>query len=307
MDGFQMYHFLQLLVVVLVFSSVVDPVSALAPQTIKQRLHISGTSTPTHGASRLFLSQSREETKSSNDNENEPATVIGTQPGLFNDDDSQQVQTMQRRNFIVNVAALGLLGVSSAASWSLFQTSLYTPTEFTRLPSTQFIAALGDPKASTGTGAHQWGLWTLDPGPRGVWLRHYQREIVDQNFIAPAGWTYDPANLWLEEHGIIMEPPKFPLPPGRYLVTGGRMVTTGLTVDESGGWKLDEGTLFDVTHLPCRSAKYTPLSSSASPMSARQSDFPVIPGGSMPIVEDYQKQDYAVLFLVGKANKKVNT
>ncbi len=38
---------------------------------------------------------------------------------------------------------------------------------------TQFIAALGDPSASSGTGAEQWGIWPLDPGPRGVRLSSF--------------------------------------------------------------------------------------------------------------------------------------
>ena len=36
--------------------------------------------------------------------------------------------------------------------------------KFTRYPSIRFIAALGDPKASSGTGAETWGLWRDDPG-----------------------------------------------------------------------------------------------------------------------------------------------
>ena len=37
---------------------------------------------------------------------------------------------------------------------------------------TQFIAALGDPKASSGRGgAEKWGIWRIDPGPRGVFLK----------------------------------------------------------------------------------------------------------------------------------------
>jgi hypothetical protein len=34
----------------------------------------------------------------------------------------------------------------------------------------------------------------------------------------------------LEEHGLIMEKPAFPLPPGHYLGTGNRDVTTVLTI-----------------------------------------------------------------------------
>jgi len=37
-------------------------------------------------------------------------------------------------------------------------------TEFKSIP-TQFIAALGDPDATSGNGAQSWGLWRLDPGP----------------------------------------------------------------------------------------------------------------------------------------------
>ena len=53
--------------------------------------------------------------------------------------------------------------------------------------------------------------------------------------------------------------------------------------------------LYDVTHLPCRAARYT----GGSPASARQSDFPVTPGAAMPPVSGTKKQDYAVLFIVG--------
>ncbi len=194
------------------------------------------------------------------------------------------------------------------ASYSLFQSNAYTPSGFQRLTRTQFIAALGSPDASSGNSADAWGLRLVDPGPRGVWLRDFQREILQSEVEnqAPAGWTFDPNNWWLEEHGLIMEAPTFPLPPGRYLVTGGRMVTIGLTVDKNhGGWKLDEGELYDVTHLPCRSAVYHPITGAAggggTPAAANPKDFPVAPGAVMPSVEGCTKQDYAVLFVVGKA------
>jgi hypothetical protein len=232
-----------------------------------------------------------------------------------------------RRDFLINAVALGLIGASGIASWSLFQTNVYTPDGFQRLPRTQFLAALGDPQAQSGTGAKDWGLWRLDPGPRGVWLDQYSTQLVaaatpnnndnndnkQQQQQAPAGWTFDPNDWWLEEHGLIMEAPQFPLSAGRYLVTGGRLVTTGLTIDSSGSWKLDEGTLYDVTHLPCRSARYTPddsaTSSSSSsstmnggsPLTANPKDFPVAPGAIMPAVPGCTKQDYAVLFVVGTA------
>jgi hypothetical protein len=214
-----------------------------------------------------------------------------------------------RRNLVINVVALGLLGASGLASYSLFQTSVYTPPEFRRLPRTQFIAALGDPQASQGSEAKSWGLWVEDPGPRGVWLKDYNKDIVQTDYHTPAGWTYDSNNWWLEEHGLIMEAPMFPLKEGRYLVTGGRLVTTGLTIDSQGRWKLDEGTLSDVTHLPCRSARYQPLESTGgsgnlgSPLAANPKDFPVAPGAVMPEVKGCNKQDYAVLFVVGKAEQ----
>ncbi len=187
-----------------------------------------------------------------------------------------------------------------------------------------------------------WGIWTLDPGPRGVWLKDYSTAFSSSSSsssrVAPAGWTFDPTNWWLEEHGLIMESPMFPLPAGRYLVTGGRMVTTGLTIGSDGTWKLDDvddaeestrgsagesgdsgrrkkataACLYDVTHLPCRSARYTPLTVvdkdatkttaiMGSPLMANPRDFPVAPGAEMPTVPGCTKQDYAVLFVVGKA------
>jgi hypothetical protein len=61
-----------------------------------------------------------------------------------------------------------------------------------------------------------------------------------------------------------MEQPDFPVPPRKYLVTGYHEVTAVLTIhpaDKNGDrrWELDNGaTLYDVTHLACRSARYTP-------------------------------------------------
>jgi hypothetical protein len=101
-------------------------------------------------------------------------------------------------------------------------------TKFQR-KSTQFIAALGDPGATSGSGAQSWGLWPLDPGPRGVELNSYKR-LKDAGGVAPARWKFDSTDWWLEEHGLIMEQPIFPLPPGKYLVTGAREVTAVLTI-----------------------------------------------------------------------------
>jgi hypothetical protein len=178
-------------------------------------------------------------------------------------------------------------------------------TKFQRI-STQYIAALGDPGATSGSGAQTWGLWPLDPGPRGVKLNGYKR-LKDAGGVAPARWTFDSTDWWLEEHGLIMEQPTFPLPPGKYLVTGARDVTAVLTIhpaDRNGDrrWELNEGaTLYDVTHLACRAARYTPAAGggSCSPEHAQRTAFPVPPGGAMPPVEGCTKQDYAVLIVTG--------
>ncbi len=178
-------------------------------------------------------------------------------------------------------------------------------TKFQRI-STQYIAALGDPGATSGSGAQSWGLWPLDPGPRGVELNSYTR-LKDAGGVAPARWKFDSADWWLEEHGLIMEQPTFPLPPGKYMVTGHRKVTAVLTIhpaDRNGDrrWELDKGaTLYDVTHLACRSARYTPaaVGGSCSPANAPKTAFPVAPGGAMPQVEGCTKQDYAVLIVIG--------
>lgn len=219
----------------------------------------------------------------------------------FVDDDLGAVDS-ERRQTLINAVAGGLLLSTAVASGQFYLAQAYAPDGFRRISPTRFIAALGDPKANAGTNAQDWGLWVQDPGPRGVWLRDYQKVLLNSNqHRAPAGWTFDKNDWWLEEHGLIMEAPTFPVPTGRYLVTGGRAVTTGLTIDSSGNWKLDGGaTLYDVTHLPCRSARYRPKDEFGGPSTANPSDFPVLPGAPMPSVAGCDKQDYAVLFLVGK-------
>ena len=176
---------------------------------------------------------------------------------------------------------------------------------FKRIP-VQFIAALGEPDATSGSGAQNWGLWRVDPGPRGVRLNRYD-SLQKSGGVAPAGWRFDNADWWLEENGLIMEQPEFPLEPGRYLVTGDREVTTVLTVypadaDGDRRWELADGaTLYDVTHLGCRSARYTPANGAAActPELAPRDAFRVAPGAAMPPIEGCEKQDYAVLFVIG--------
>ena len=60
---------------------------------------------------------------------------------------------------IMNLVLVLLLGSTAFAD----------TVRFKRIP-TQFIAALVEPGASSGTGAEKWGVWEVDPGPRGVWL-----------------------------------------------------------------------------------------------------------------------------------------
>ncbi|HBH79445.1 MAG TPA: hypothetical protein DDY39_06425, partial [Nitrospira sp.] len=72
-------------------------------------------------------------------------------------------------------------------------------TKFRRI-STQYIAALGDPSATSGNGAQLWGLWPLDPGPRGVKLNRFQ-SLKEAGGVAPSRWKFDEADWWLEEHG----------------------------------------------------------------------------------------------------------
>jgi hypothetical protein len=170
---------------------------------------------------------------------------------------------------------------------------------------TQYIAALGPVTAHSGNDAETWGLWPVDPGPRGVRLSAYEA-LKANGGVAPSNWTFSAADWWLEEHGLIMEQPVFPLAPGRYVVTGGRQYTSILTihpkaVDGHMKWELDtDAVLYDVTHLRCRAARYTPATNGAcSPEQAKQEDFPVQPGAAMPAVGACQKQDYQVLIVTG--------
>jgi hypothetical protein len=206
-------------------------------------------------------------------------------------------EALSRRSFIAHGTAAAAAVALPAAAWA------YDRSQFQRVP-TQYIAALAPPDARSGNNAETWGLWRQDPGPRGVRLKYYDRL---ENGVAPAGWHHDNSAWWLEEHGLLMESPDFPMPAGVYLVTGDREVTSVLTVlaasaDGRQRWELADGaTLYDVTHLRCRSAVYTPAKAggSCSPTAARESDFPVAPGAAMPPVADCAKQDYQVLIVIG--------
>ena len=71
-------------------------------------------------------------------------------------------------------------------------------------------------------------------------------------------------------------------------------------------WKLSHGAkLYDVTHLPCRSARYEPLEENATPENVNACDFPVNPGSLMPAVPGCKKQDYWVVFVVALESRMV--
>lgn len=171
---------------------------------------------------------------------------------------------------------------------------------------TQYIAALGDKSANSGNDAQTWGFWSVDPGPRGVWITNYP-SLIENSGKAPDGWQFDNASWWLEEHGLLMESPSFPLPAGAYVVTGGREATAVLTVTAPGadgkqGWSLSDGvSLNDITHFACRAAVYTPKTQgqSCSPEKTPTEVFPMTPDISMPNVEGCAKQDYQVLIVTG--------
>ena len=159
-----------------------------------------------------------------------------------------------------------------------------------RSSSSRSTSRRWEDEASSGNDAQSWGLWSQDPGPR-CKLDLYP-QLKAAGGVAPAQWKFDATDWWLEEHGLIMEKPTFPLPAVKYLVTGDRKVTTELTIhpkDKDGNqrWELADGaTLYDVTHLGCRSARYTPatVNNSCSPTNVRTTSFPVNPGAAMPVV-----------------------
>lgn len=216
--------------------------------------------------------------------------------------------TLQSRR--IALSTLSTAALTSLVPSIAFADDTKVARKYQRYPSIRFIAALGDPKSTSGTGAETWGLWRDDPGPRGVYLKDYEKRIASNNDVAPAGWKFNPEDWWVEEHGLIMSTPdplprkslnkdtKEIIPEKKYLVTGAREVTTVLTVRDNGSWELEKGTLYDVTHLPCRSAAYR--GGTCAPKNANQKDFPVKPGAEMPAINGCDKQDYAVLFVLGE-------
>ena len=187
-----------------------------------------------------------------------------------------------------------------SASVPAFCDTTYVPGD------TQYIAALGNSAATSGDDAQTWGFWAVDPGPRGVWIKDYDY-LIEQAGVAPDGWQFDSAAWWLEEHGLMMESPSFPLPAGQYVVTGGREVTSVLTVsppDAAGkqAWSIANGaSIYDVTHLGCRAAVYSAKAEgqSCTPDKTPTDVFPMRPDLLMPEVQGCTKQDYQVLIVTG--------
>ena len=198
------------------------------------------------------------------------------------------------------------LSLMSCAA-TVFLATAPAQAEQTYIPGkTQYIAALGASSATSGDDAQSWGFWAVDPGPRGVWIKDYP-DLVANAGVAPDGWQFDPAAWWLEEHGLMMEAPVFPLPAGNYVVTGGRETTAILTVaapDAAGhqAWSLGSGaSLYDVTHLGCRAAVYSASATggACTPDKTNTDVFPMRPDIAMPDVAGCTKQDYQVLIVTG--------
>src|ERR1700755_376406 len=123
---------------------------------------------------------------------------------------------MNIHHLVLSVGSL-LLAVGHASSADL--------SKFRRIEP-QFIAALGDPAATSGSGAESWHFWSQDPGPRACKLHHYPQ--LKATGVAPAQWKFDASDWWLEEHGLIMEKPTFPLPAGENFRQGDPTAANGV-------------------------------------------------------------------------------
>ena len=209
----------------------------------------------------------------------------------------KNITRITRRKWITLLLSSLTVGVSSQT---------IAQTKFKRI-RTQYIAALAQSNSTSGTGAETWGLWRIDPGPIGVWLRFYKL-LQKAGNIAPAGWRFNIDDWWLDENGLIMKAPDFPMPAGKYYVTNGEEHISLLTVDPPDAtgkqaWSLsDNKTIANVTHGPCRSTRYTPENGSGtcSPVNANQNVFPLKLGEDPPPVQGCKRKKYAVLIVFGK-------
>lgn len=97
------------------------------------------------------------------------------------------------------------------------------------------------------------------------------------------------------------------MPAGEYHVTTGEELISLLTVEEPDlegkqAWSLsDDKTIANVTHGPCRSARYNTESATGtcSPADADRDVFPLKPGESPPPISGCNRQNYAVLIVFG--------
>ena len=214
---------------------------------------------------------------------------------------------VQEQEIIAKIKTTAMLFSLALLAGIAFMTAVPAQAEATFQPvTTQYIAAFGDAKRTSGDDAQTWGIWYTDPGLRSIGIGDYAN-LLANGHVAPAGWPFDPAAWWLEKHGRIMETPSFPIPAGQYVVTGGRAVTSVLTVQEpdAGGkqaWSLADGAnIHDVTHFGCRAARYSKTSTgeACTPDHAPTTAFPMSPVTVMPPVQGCSKQDYQVLIVVG--------
>ena len=65
-----------------------------------------------------------------------------------------------------------------------------------------------------------------------MWLRFYQA-LQKAGNIALSGWRFDIDDWWLDENGLIMKAPEFPIPARQYYVTSGEGNICLLTVEEA--------------------------------------------------------------------------
>ena len=99
----------------------------------------------------------------------------------------------------------------------------------------------------------------------------------------------------------LVEAPDFPLTPGRYLVTSSWLNTTVLVQSKSGHWSLENGTVFNVTHLP-------DTDQMRDKGAQQQQIHPIFLWNldqKMPAVQGCVKKGYAVIFVIGRESHGV--
>src|ERR1700739_3433385 len=97
---------------------------------------------------------------------------------------------MKFRHLVPSLSCPALIVLSLMLAASLQQASGVDVSKF-RPIEPQFIAALGDARATSGNGAQSWGFWNQDPGPRACKLDHYD-QLKAAGGVAPSQWKFDP-------------------------------------------------------------------------------------------------------------------